>query len=72
MGSKISSLDKSYWQVTKEQLRACRSAISYQCRVCTADAETDLAAMEFDKDPTRSMSDIGLVIKPDTNRNKYF
>lgn len=54
----------------KVSLRDCRSAINYQCRVCTADSET---ADELDADPTKTMSGIGRVdlLKPPP-RYKYF
>lgn len=42
-----------------------KSGVRYQCQVCTADYET---ADALDKDPTRTMSDIGKVAQP----RKYF
>ena len=56
MGSTVS-------KVARAVVATVRSGARYQCKVCTADSET---AGELDKDPTRTMSNIGLV------ENKYF
>ena len=57
----------------KSKLRAYRTTISYQCMVCTADAES-ASSIQLDKDPTRSLSSIGQVVTTSNNvtMNKYF
>lgn len=56
------------FQLARAQFRACRSALNYQCRVCTADSETEID--QLNDDPTRTMSNVGLIKEP--MRNKYF